>query len=690
MTDENADMSARSETRPKRRYATPLLALALIGVGIAAFANTLGNKALFHHVPNTYCDPILANSILQSPPLVHKVFTREFLLATHGEYRPLGYALFALVNRFMPEDGQMGWHVLLIGMHVVSVLFVFLTLHMLVRDARAALTAAVYAIHPVLAPLVNDINTIYFLWGLLFSAITIWLFLVYLRTDNALFLLASILSFAASAFTFKHALILPAFLMTLCLYHETHPRGAVAGLAYVALAAFIGCVLHVPVLITLGVLLVLLVVAGVATGLRADRYVALAKLLPPYLAIALLSVTISLAIELLPVHEVALKALREADMIAPSQPWFVWQRILTGSALHTISLLVAALLPLLLLKPRLFYAAGGVSLAFLLAVVIWSNTSYRDDVRYWGRMNEVAPGLPAVELNLASAYVDHGKWEQARELLLHLAHEVTVEGHAFPMTVRSKLGRTYAGLGDDKVAGFFFFDTTKAAWYYRIMKHPLMESADYEFRVGYLSAAEYAWACCLVLDPYDVRLYNNLGVVLTYKNFFRAAAKYFRHVLSLQHDNRTALYYLAFLAKAGGDDKEYETYSRRWMAVAGADAEPDFQSVHDAYRFDGDQMRGSFSPNPSDMFYHLDGYTVHYKGKAYSFWEVPLEIGKYFLRQSNHAAAAEHLSEAHKANPNSKEVVRLLAEARRKLNQAEEADRLERLLETMSNEDKRD
>jgi len=85
----------------RRPFALPMAALLAV-VGIAVYVNSLGNLALFHHPPNPYTDPVLDNTVLRSFPLLPKVFTREFLLSTYGQYRPAGYAFFALLNSIIP------------------------------------------------------------------------------------------------------------------------------------------------------------------------------------------------------------------------------------------------------------------------------------------------------------------------------------------------------------------------------------------------------------------------------------------------------------------------------------------------------------------------------------------------------------------------------------------------------------
>ena len=634
-----------------KRWQHPAIFTALLVIlGFGVYANTLGNKALFHHAPNPHSDPVLNNSLLRNSRLLPKIFTGEFLLTTYGEYRPLGYALFALIRGAAPREGFLIWHVLLIGIHVLSAILVFVMMRMLLRDTMALVLSAAYLLHPLFGPVVNDLNMIYFLWGLLFSVMTLWLFLVYMRTSKTLYLLLSILSFAASAFSYKHAIVVPAFLMALCLYHDRHPRAAATALVYLTLGSFVAGVLRVPPLMTLAGLAAVVGIAGAAGAATKDRYVALAKVLPPYLAIVALFLVVSATVPPRPLLAVILEELNGAGMIAPFQPWFVARRLLAGSLLHVMSLGIAALAPLLLVRWRGRHVAAAVALVFLAIVAVQGNRDYRDDVRYWRCMDKLAPEQPVIRLNMATAYVEDGEWEPAREILMGYFCEPPTTAVPFLATVQTKIGKTFAGMGNDRMAGHCFYSTQEWQWRWRCMKNLLNDVGDFSFRRGFLSAAECVWASALVTDRYDVRLYNNLGRVLVYKNFFQAASKYFHRALSLDPENPTALYYLAFIAELGDCEEERDLYTKRWRAATHSGREIDFQPIYDAYKFDRDKMRDWFSGNPTAALCR-SSFVETYRGKTYSFWEVPLEKGKYLARHDDDAGAAMHLREAYDVNP---------------------------------------
>jgi len=682
---DGSDVGPTIGPEPKDRSAVFLLVLmALVAAG---YANTLGNTALAHHVPDPYRDAVLDNTMLASRALLPKLFTHQFLLATYGEYRPVGYTVFALINTVL--SGEAAWHAALIGVRLLTVVIVFVTLRMLVGAVLAGALSAALALQPLLVPLVNDVNLAYLAFGLLFTVATVWLFLLYLRRSLALYLVLSLACFALSVFTYSYALVAPAFLIVLQVYHRSHPRVAAMALVYIALAAGVAALVGLPAVHALVLLSLLALGSSAVTGQARGCRSGLARSLPAYLVVVGLFFAVSSALEMRPVHQKAMAQLTAADMIAPYLPTFVAGRMLTGSVLAMASALAALLAPGLLLERRGSAAAAAAALVLLLVGTVYWNGAYRDDLSYWQRMSRLEPDRPVIQLNLAKAKVSAGQYEEARDALIRLGLGTKVEAPAFRLATQTNLGKAFAGLGEDKLAGYFLFSTGWAGWEYRVMKNLLMDLADFSMRTGYLSNAEYCWSSGLVLDPFDVRLHRNLGKVLMYRNFYRAAQRYLEHALDLAPDDADSVYYLAFIAQAAGDEQQYARCRALWESITG-DSDFDFQPVYDAYRFDREQMRAWFSENPVQMLFARPEYATTFRGETYRFWEVPVEFGQYFSRQGDHARAAAQFSLAYEANPRSREVVRLLAEARRKLGQTSEAQRLEAVLEALPDEAKED
>lgn len=695
MSDRGAESVEATPGKEARARRQTLICLALLALlALAACVGTLDNTAQFHHVPNPFGDPVLDNTILKSWPLFPKIFSGEFLLTTTAEYRPVGYAFFAVLNNLLPNVGTSTWHVLLIGLHLASAIILFLMLRMLLGHAAAFITSAIYLAHPIFVPLLNDLNLVYLLWGLLLSLLTAWPFLLYLRSRKALYLLVSFIAFGLSVFTYRHAVILPVHLIVLCLYHDRSPRATASALVYLSLVGLLAGLLNVQPLLALGLLAVLVIASSGAAALPKTRYLELAKLLWPYLVIIGFGAAVSASVRFPEVIEVALDHSRNAKLVEPSQLRFVSKCLLSGSTLSLIALTAAGLVPVALIRRPPMRVLGVILLALSFLATARDCRKYRDSVTYWQNLNEVVPNHRGVQVNLARAYLDAGKYGPARDLLMWLRYGARASGPG-ETVVSSMLGETYAGLGNDKVAGMYFFSTMfSTRWNYEIMKNLLAPAGAFCFRLGYLSTAEFCWASALVIDPCDVRFYNYLGKVLVYKNFFRAAEKHFRHVLSLQPGNQTALYYLSFIAKLGGGDHDFRVFSQRWREATGTRGEMDFAPVYAAYDFDRDKMVALFSDNPSKMLSEwkvewlakgqAPGYVVEYEGKTYNFFEVALEIGKFFMGREDYRAALAHLEAAYKASPQSRDVIELLVVANRRLGRAGEAERYEQLLETPS------
>jgi len=349
MGDEIERDASRSGGEGARRLLVWGVAVAVVAFGLLCHVNAFGNRALFHHVPNPYSDPVLHNSMLRSPRLLPRVFTGEFLLSTAGRYRPFGYLMFGLTDAALHLQSDAAWHVVLAALHAAAGALVFLTLRTLLRDPPAAVLAAGYLAHPVFVPLTNDVNMVYLLWGLLFSVGALWLLLQYLQRRSPVLLLVWMLAFAACVLSFSYAIVLPAHFLALCLFHNTRSRAA-AALALLTVAAFVAGVLGAsPLYVVLGALAVVLIFAGVA-GVPHERYLEAARLAPPCIGVIVLLAFVRSSLQTGSVLDTVLVHLNEVGMLEPFDPRFVWRHVLRGSTLHLISLAIAVLIPLAVTK----------------------------------------------------------------------------------------------------------------------------------------------------------------------------------------------------------------------------------------------------------------------------------------------------------------------------------------------------
>ncbi len=559
------------------------LAVLLIAFTFVLYAESLSNTALFHHVSSTVRDSAPDNPILRSRALFWKIWGQPFLLTTEGQYRPLGYAVFALFHRAMPDGAELPWHVILVALHALAVVFVFLALKPLLGDWPAASLAAVYAALPVFAPIVNDVNMIYLGVGLVLGALALAAFVAYARTRSAAFLVISLLAFGAATFTFREALVLPALMAAALLLDDRAPRAGAVTMALMALGVLAAAAFGLP---EWAVLLWPYAAVAAIAGARADlgRIGRLVATLAPFGALAGVYLATAATMKLAPIQMFG----REQVAFVTDPAWVQWF-FLTHVPLFAVGVGAGVLaLVSILAGGRMTALVTAAAIVCLCFVTAGLNRSYATDVSYWRMLDAAAPGHPCLQYNLGVALADAKEWEEARDVFLGVRYGTADADRAvvrewWPIErdeVRAgigsllysnatyKLGTVYHGLGNDKVAGYFAFPKD-LQWGSRVQSKRLVEIGDFCFATGYISWAENHYASALIIDPYDARLYVALGKCMMYKNFFRAAADHFEHALTIEPDNQAALYCLAFVDRAIGDDEGYADASKRWHEATG-------------------------------------------------------------------------------------------------------------------------
>jgi len=693
--NDSSDAQPERPAAPKRPCPFLVPAL-LVAVALAAYGNSLTNRYSLHETPNPFVDSTVDSMMLRNYRLLPKVFTTEFLLTTYGEYRPAGYAAFALVNGLMPRDVVVPWHMVLVAMHVLTAWLLFLVLRDLARPAAAFGLAALYLAHPAMAPFVNDVNLVYVLWGLLFSALSLWLYAALLRTGRSAYLVLSALAFVAALFAYRPMLVLPGMLCALCAFHERYPRLAAITIVYMLLGAYLAGLAGVRPLIVMGAGMGVfaftaqgIMWATGATFQQESRR--LARTVWPH-ALGLIGfVIVTWLIRPAPNLTRPLNALSDARWSEVFSPAFVSRQVLKGSWLNVAALAAGALFPLFFLRRP--WSRVAVAAALVLAVVATAgwNPRYRDDLAYWRAMSEFRGNHPVVKTKLASALIEAEQYEEAEDLLVDT--ERMPHNPFLQYLVQIARGTLYDRLGETKLAGYYLLHCVQPVdWETNMMKHPGAVAAEFALRNGYLSRAEMFWACGLVLDPYDVRLYNSLGRVLIYKNFYRAAREHFLRSLELDRHNETALYHLAFIAKTLHDDSEYERYAARWLAGRPRGTELDFQPIFDAFAFDRDTMLEWFSGDPTGMseggkWVHGNRYAVDYEGRRYTFAEVPLRLGAYWAGRGELKDAASYYVVAHGTGASRQAAVAALTDVVARMKSAGDtrAAHYENVLEEMRN-----
>jgi len=111
------------------------------------------------------------------------LFTRDFLMFTDGQFRPLSYALLAALRTVVPAEQRLFWHLWLLGFVWLAAALVYVVAARLLRAARlpatgpAGLAALLFALHPLTATAALDINQFHLLLGLVFYLAALALYL---------------------------------------------------------------------------------------------------------------------------------------------------------------------------------------------------------------------------------------------------------------------------------------------------------------------------------------------------------------------------------------------------------------------------------------------------------------------------------------------------------------------------------
>lgn len=213
------------------------------------------------------------DSVLRLPVLAHagnipRILSRDFLLFSSGQFRPLGYVLLAFARTFVSADSVFFWHIWLLTFHMANTLLVFAIVRHFTPKLSVGLTAAaIFALHPLCTVIVNDINQFHILFGLTLSLCCLKSYLSFSRTRKKSLYLTAVCFFFLACITARpaHALgllllsyevlyqrpglkraflrlspfaVIPVLLLPLWLRHTPHP------LHYKYVAVFKGSLGH--------------------------------------------------------------------------------------------------------------------------------------------------------------------------------------------------------------------------------------------------------------------------------------------------------------------------------------------------------------------------------------------------------------------------------------------------------------
>jgi tetratricopeptide (TPR) repeat protein len=159
------------------------------------------------------------SSILRLPVLSHAgnlkhIFSRDFMLFTSGQFRPLSYALIAFVRTVVPAESVVFWHIWLLAFHIASTVLVFgIARHFTSRFTVALTAAAIFGLHPLATVIVNDINQFYMLLGVTLSLGCLKAYLSFSQSGRKTLYFVAVALFPLALLTARPAICLGLFLL---------------------------------------------------------------------------------------------------------------------------------------------------------------------------------------------------------------------------------------------------------------------------------------------------------------------------------------------------------------------------------------------------------------------------------------------------------------------------------------------
>lgn len=493
-------------------------------------------------------------------------FTRDFLMFSDGQFRPLSYAVLAAMRTVVPADRPLFWHLWLLGFHWLAAVLMFVVARRLLgRWLPAALGAGVYALHPLGSVVVTDVNQFHLLLGLVFylGALACYLRPVGEEGPDRKARLATFVLFLAGIFTSKVVFTLPVLLLCYeLLYRRSGLRRSIWRLLpYAAVVAVVWplwwawrahplhyryhpypegsgwtSIVHtlsglasygrgllgtgIPAVLTelvgepsgwsdppvlLGAAVLVLVVAGGLWALGRRSLLGLGLLL--------------LVLGLVPFASVAW------HQVAYPLTWSNLYVSVAGLGLVVAGALGSRARPTAG-RGRRLAVTGLVGLAvvgFAVKTMVLAR-DWADPARYWARALRLNPDSARASVALGKVYLERGDVEQALSHLfcapvIDLSESASAMAlyyarHEEPLAALIQLEAV-----SSKVSGIVYGRTAVDA---QVME--LLGAPDY---------AEASWGRLLVGNPFNTEGMKQVARILNLKGFPRAARRLLRHALAI-------------------------------------------------------------------------------------------------------------------------------------------------------------
>jgi len=630
---------------------------------------TVKNKALFFHPTSLYTDSLPQISLLGSKKLLAKIFSSELSIYTDGEYRPIPFFILSCLKLLLGNHfGPSAIHIFLIFVHLISTFTIFLIALRFLPEFAALLFSFMFLVHPILIISINDPNQIPISVGILFCLLSILYYVRYLEKRRKINFILSLLFFSIALLSSKIAIFVPIFTAIFCHIGLKYKKIALGICIYfVLLFIFLSIYSRISIkFLFVGALLFVLIFV-INTAEKKELFPVLSHLF--IFSIFIFAwYFLSKYVGVKPVFKYPLAKMDSSEILKPFHLLFIWKSIFAKNMLYVFLLIPFFIVPFLLGNEiwQNIIVAGFVLFFMTFSVVLCK--AYKSDTRYWEAVNNNMDD-PVSMVNLAHAYISEKKYVEAENILYGLKFERGNLADLVKDTINVELGRLYHKMGKVKVSAYYFLQKPTGALpgASKIAKWRLIPIGDFFFDLGYLSYAENYYASALVLDPYDMNIYRRLGEILVYKNFLRASLRYFDKVLSRDPKDKEAILYACFASKMIRDKDKYFCYKKMWEKET--KTKPDFKPIYAKFNHFSRDTRKMLSGDPVVLFYTGETnkkFVYKLNNRKYVFWEVPLEIGKYFYRRGNYEAAIAFLQYAYGISGGKKEVEEYLRMAQQK------------------------
>ena len=194
-----------------------LLGIGLLGTfGVSLFGSTfIGSES-----------SILRLSLLSWWRDVPLIFSRDFLMFSDGQFRPLSYALMAVVRTFVRADNVFLWHLWMLAFHWLNTVLVFVLVRHYARHVGSAILAAgLFGLHPLASVVVLRMEYFHYVLGLTFYLSALCTYLAFTDTPRKRTYIAALSWFLLGVLTSKVVFTLPLLLAGIeVLYERSSPR----------------------------------------------------------------------------------------------------------------------------------------------------------------------------------------------------------------------------------------------------------------------------------------------------------------------------------------------------------------------------------------------------------------------------------------------------------------------------------